>query len=273
MEQFRHVFTQLFPKINHKSPIPTSVIVFKNERSFMPYKSIKWSTGYFQPGPDINYIALHTGGEKKTLYATIFHEYIHSLMNNNFGKSNLPPWFNEGIAEYYDQFRIRNDKIVTFGGTNNSHLFSLKRTKLIPFEKFFNIDHYSLHRQGGHSANIFYAQSWALMHYLMHANEGQRKPQLSLFLNLLIEGKKPKEAFDQAFKTDFAAMEKELRRYVRRDNYKVTVVSFKHRLLFDNNMQMRTLTEAESKAHLGDLLFHTNDLKKAEQHHHTSVDA
>ncbi|NNE99596.1 MAG: hypothetical protein HKN25_11305, partial [Pyrinomonadaceae bacterium] len=30
LEQFRHTFTRLFPNMSYKSPIPTSVVVFKN---------------------------------------------------------------------------------------------------------------------------------------------------------------------------------------------------------------------------------------------------
>ena len=264
LEQFRHVFIRLFPKMKFTSPIPTSVVVFKNQRSFKQYKSIKWAAGYFQPGSDINYIALHTGGDREHLFTTIFHEYIHFLVNNNLGKSRMPPWFGEGIAEYYDQFKIEKDQIVTLGSPNSSHLESLQRSRLIPFDTFFNIDHFSLKQQGSHSVNIFYAQSWALMHFLIKGNGGARNEQLQAFLGMLTKGLDPRQAFSQAFKTDYKTMEKELRRYIGKSRYGITTVTFKKKLLFDEEMQTSPLSEAESKAHLGDLLYHIRKYEKAE---------
>ena len=85
---------------------------------------------------------------------------------------------------------------------------------MIPLETFFNIDYPSLHQQGGHGASIFYAQSWALMHYLIQGNNGKRKAQLGVFMELLATGAAVPNAFRQAFGADYAAMENELRTYV-----------------------------------------------------------
>ncbi|MDQ3323212.1 MAG: hypothetical protein M3525_12395, partial [Acidobacteriota bacterium] len=38
LEQFREVFRQVLSKANLNSPIPTTVIVFKNEAAFTPFK-------------------------------------------------------------------------------------------------------------------------------------------------------------------------------------------------------------------------------------------
>ncbi|MEZ5345234.1 MAG: DUF1570 domain-containing protein [Pyrinomonadaceae bacterium] len=264
LEQFSYVFGQLFPEMSAKSPIPTTVVVFKNENSFKDYKNIKWAAGYFQPGSDINYIALHTGGEKTSLYSTIFHEYIHFLVNNNIGKSRMPPWFNEGIAEYYDRFKIEKDQIVTLGDINSNHLLSLQRSKLIPLDQFFKIDSYSLHQQGSHGANIFYAQAWALIHYLIQGNDGARNSELTDFLNRIVNGEEPEKAFPLAFKSDYATMEKELEKYVRQNRYKTSLATFKEKLLFENDMKSFPMSESEANANLGDLLFNLRRYDEAE---------
>src|SRR4051794_30271756 len=49
LEQFRHVFTQLFPDMKFNSPIPTRVVVFKDKKTFDQFKPIEWAAGYFQP--------------------------------------------------------------------------------------------------------------------------------------------------------------------------------------------------------------------------------
>ena len=264
-EQFRYVFAQLFPRMNFNSPIPTRVIVFKDEKSFKSFSSIEWAAGYFQPGDDINYIVFSTEGEKEDTYRVIFHEYTHFLIDNSLGRSNIPPWFNEGIAEYYEQFLIENDQKITLGGLNDNHLALLQQNKFIPLETLFGIDYYSLHRQKKQSAQLFYAQSWALIHYFLHENNGARRLQLGKFVDLLMKGTKPKDAFQQAFESDYAAIETELRKYIEQRKFFVSILNFKEKLVFDKEMQTFPVSEAETKAFQGDLLYHSNRLEEAEK--------
>src|SRR5689334_17943928 len=60
LEQFREVFTRLFPNIRFNTPVPTTVIVFKSDSSYAPFKSGANVAGYFQSGEDVNYITLTT---------------------------------------------------------------------------------------------------------------------------------------------------------------------------------------------------------------------
>lgn len=272
LEQFRVVFSNLFPNMNFVSPVPTTVIVFKSDKSFKFYKpqnaqgkTSDWVAGYFQAGEDINYITLTTEGEREDTFRTIFHEYVHFLVNNTVGKSKVPPWFNEGLAEYYEQFLIEDDQKVKLGGLNNNSLMLLSNTKLIPLETFFDIDYHSLHQQGGHGASIFYAQSWALMHYLIQGNQGKRNAQLATFMGYLADGMKTKEAFEKAFQTTHAVMDAELRKYVSQKTFNISIANFKQKLLFEADMQSEAMSEAEAKATLGDLLSHSNRLTDAEK--------
>ncbi|MFN2499040.1 MAG: hypothetical protein ABR557_08160 [Pyrinomonadaceae bacterium] len=56
LEQFREVFAQLFPRAVHSTLVPTTVIVFKSDESYRPFKPNANVAGYFQSGPDVNYI-------------------------------------------------------------------------------------------------------------------------------------------------------------------------------------------------------------------------
>ncbi len=85
----------------------------------------------------------------------------------------MQPWLNEGLAEYFETFQIENDRqTATLGGLNDEHLLLLQENKLIPFEAFFDTDYYSLRKQGNHGAGLFFAQAWALTHYLMQSDNG-----------------------------------------------------------------------------------------------------
>src|SRR3954451_22626667 len=114
LEQFREVATRLFTNDNVHTPVPTRVIVFRNDNAYRPFKTNASTTGYFQPGLDVNYITLEVETSSGTdPLSVIFHEYTHLLVNNT--KAKVPTWFNEGLAEYYSTFAVSNDHEIILG--------------------------------------------------------------------------------------------------------------------------------------------------------------
>jgi hypothetical protein len=74
LEQFREVFTRLFPKIRFNTPVPTTVIVFKSDESYAPFKPGPNIAGFFQPGLDVNYNTLSTEVRgRQDAFSDIFH--------------------------------------------------------------------------------------------------------------------------------------------------------------------------------------------------------
>ena len=268
LEQFRETFRLLFTNTKVTAAIPTTVVVFKSDSSYRAFKPKRadgkidnFIAGYFQSGDDVNYITLSTGGADADMYGTIFHEYVHFIMDTNFGKSDVPPWFNEGIAEYYQTFEIVEDQKVKLGLPQSGHLDLLQQTKLMPLDTLFNISNYQLHQTANHSRSIFYAQSWALIHYLIQSGKSEA---LGRFLKLVIAGTEPQKAFQAAFQTAYASMEIELKRYVEKSRFNYHEYTFKQKLVFDTEMQAAPLDVAGSNAYLGDLLFHINRFDDAE---------
>lgn len=258
LEQFREVFSRLFTGANVKSPVPTTVIVFKSDSSYRPFKPSPNVSGYFQPGPDVNYITLTTEyrGVEQNSFGIIFHEYTHLLVNATSG--NVPIWFNEGLAEYYSTFSIADDQKVVLGRPISNHVFLLRQKKMLPLRALFRVDHNSPDYNERAKQSIFYAQSWALMHYLIQSKGGERLTQVGKFLDLMTTNVPMEEAFKQAFSMTFEAMESELRNYVQRDRYPVSTGHFESKVKFDTEMQAAPISEAEAQAYLGDLLLHGN---------------
>src|SRR5882762_9461928 len=131
LEQFRNVFGLLFPTITMNSPVPTTVIVFKSDSSYKPFKVNPNVAGYFQPGEDVNYITLTSEkSSDEQPYRTIFHEYVHLLVENTMG-GTVPLWFNEGLAEYYSTFDITDEnRKVILGDLVRNHVLYLREQKL-----------------------------------------------------------------------------------------------------------------------------------------------
>ena len=271
LEQFRETFRLLFPGLKVDSSIKTTVIVFKNGGSYRPFKPRRPDgkpddgiAGYFQPGDDINYITLSIEDGVQNTLGTIFHEYTHFMLDTSIGKANIPVWFNEGMAEYYQTYKIEEDQKITLGIVQNNHLDLLSRAKLIPLNQFFQVDSFSLHSSGDAARNVFYAQAWALMHYLIQGNGGNNVGNLQRFLNLLLKETPPETAFKQVFNTDYASMEKELRTYIEKNKFTATMWTLKEKLTFDTQMTVSPLTEANANANLGDLLLHIRAYADAE---------
>jgi Tfp pilus assembly protein PilF len=268
LEEFRETFRLVFANTNLVSSTPTNVIVFKSDAAFKPFKPRRadgkadnFIAGYFQSGEDANYIAVSAEGDDAQMYNTIFHEYVHFLINTNFPKSEVPQWFNEGLAEYYSTFAIENDQIAKLGLPDSNHLYLLQQTKLVPLEQLFKVSNRQLHAQGDHSRSIFYAESWALVHYLIQTNKGEG---LSKFLTAVINGTSEEKAFQAAFQINYAQMESELKKYVGKYTFQYHNITFKNKLDFDTGMQTLPYTEAETNARLADLLYHTNRPDDAE---------
>jgi tetratricopeptide (TPR) repeat protein len=260
LEQFREVFGRLFkrPKLNTQAPI--HVIVFRSRNDYRPFMPvyngrISEVAGYFLSGEDVSYITLTSEFSETSSYAIIFHEYVHAITNDNIGR--LPLWLGEGLAEFYSSFEIpEGDRRVLLGRPLAHHVSRLRENRLLPPGRLFAVDDGSPEYSENDRKNIFYAESWALVHYLMLGNRGARQPQLLQFLELLGRGAPVSQAFRQAFQTAEATLEKELREYLSRDNWPVTSSTFDQKLEFDATMQSAPVTEAEWQYHLGDLLRH-----------------
>lgn len=262
LEQFRDVFTRLFTRARFNSPIPTTVIVFKNDDSYKPFKpvvdgKVSKVAGYFLPGEDVNYITLTPASSAaENPYQVIYHEYVHQLVDNNLGRGYAPPWFNEGLAEYYSSFEVTEDRKVHLGKLIPNHLYLLRERKFIPLKELLEVNDYSLDRNKQEAKWLFYAESWALVHYLILGNDGKRLTQMNRFLDLFAQKRPTEQAVSEAFGTDAAGLEKELRDYVGGHVFQEKVATFDRKLDFDSEMTAAPLAEAEAERHLGDLLLH-----------------
>jgi len=259
LEQFREVFSRLFTSFKVDSPVPTTVIVFKNDESYRPFKLNANTAGSFQPGPDVNYITLQLTSDlnsQQDPFGIILHEYTHLLVRNTSG--NVPTWFNEGLAEYYSTFSITADQKVVVGRPIANHVYLLRENRMLPLRTLFQVDPKSPYYNEREKQSIFYAESWALVHYLILGKDGQRMTQLSKFVELISASMPMEQAFRQAFAMSFESMEKELHAYVQRDRYPILRGSFQSKVGYDSTMQAAPITEAEAQAYLGDLLLKSN---------------
>jgi tetratricopeptide (TPR) repeat protein len=267
LEQFREAFSQIFSQIFSSSvvnsPVPITVIVFKNDLAYKPFKPHYQGkpaevSGHFQSSGDSAYIALAAGRSEANPYAVIFHEYVHALTSAAAFPTPpgapLPTWLSEGLAEYFSTFEVvSGGKKGRLGAAIMSHTRLLRERPLIPLETLMAVDQTSPFYTESDKKNLFYAESWALTHCLLRA--GGRRSQFRQFVKALAQGKAADESFKQSFQTDYTTIEQELKNYIINGLYPTEEAPFARQLGFDAEMKTSLLSEAEVQAYLGDLLW------------------
>jgi len=220
-ELFRTIFLLMTPEAQTKRSDPVVVLAFHDEESLSLYQLRRkgefvrkhQGRAQFVRHPEGRYILLATpsdpSGSKRSL-GTAYHEYVHYFVAERMG-TGAPLWFNEGLAEYFSTFEIRDDLLV-IGEPVSSHVRNLEHWRFLPFDRFLAV------RTGAdplflEDEPLFYAQSWALVHYLL-SGDRDRVSRGAALLAALRRGESPEAACQKAFGYGLETLEKSLRAYL-----------------------------------------------------------
>lgn len=264
LERFRAALARFNTKFRVDPPVTTSIYIFKDDASLTPHKSrfngrpVELS-GMFIGHPDGSYILVNSAKQQGDPLDIIYHEYTHHFLNNNL--HDVPPWFGEGLAECYSTFRA-DAKTASIGLTQNNHVLYLRQHDLIPLRNLFAMTTESSDYNEGERRGVFYAESWALMHYLLW-DKPERKPQFVRFLDRLGCGEDPDIAFPASFETTYETFENELRSHVRQARFVYTALTIAD-LRIDDAVKVTPMKREEVLFRLGDLLLHVDRDRAAE---------
>ena len=254
-EQIRFLYSKALNRGLRMDPgIPILIFAMKNEKALSQLMPEYWvqeghthPAGLFVHGQEKNYIAIRTDVEGEFPYLPIYHEYVHLIVNLNYQR--FPIWLNEGFADFFGCATLTG-KGGKLGQANSSYLDILQQSKLLPLETLFKVDHQSPYYNEAKKTSIFYAQSWALVHYLMTDPEKQKSEALSKYISFVENGVDPVEAANRAF-GDLAQLQKALQSYINKTSYLEYVVSLPART-DPKDYAVRTISPAEAQARLGD---------------------
>ncbi len=273
LEQFRDTFGRLFPKMRVDSRVPTNVLIFRDPETYREFRPRRPDgtpdegvAGYFLAGESVNYITLAMRGGKADPYHTIFHEYLHFLLNSNTGKNKVPAWLGEGLAQYYETMRVTTDDTALIGEPPQGRIGMLRNGSLLPWRDLFAAERTSLHGTVDVSRSMFYAQSWLLVHYLMHKGQANPSERLDKFLGLIGQNGSTEEALRQAFQLDTAGLDELLRRYIDQPQIPVSVEKLTGKQSEFVESSAQKVPNSLARAYLGDLLIHMNRLDEAEKY-------
>ena len=269
LEFFHSAFGRLVSRNVLDASVPTTVILFRDEASFVPFKPLYQGrpanvAGFFQPGEDVNYIAISLDPGHRDPFSTAFHEYVHLHLKDNV--PGTPLWLNEGLAEFYGTMQFSGGE-ATLGAPLNHYIRLLRQEEMLPLSTLFSIGTNSPHYNEQEKSGIFYGQSWALVHYLMLGG-GNRQEQFRRFLSQVSRGDAPARALEESFGMSIDAVEKGLADYLRRGEFSALRIASADPEAYAayTAMQRTSLTDAEANFYLGDLLFHINREADAERY-------
>jgi len=257
LEQFREAIGIIFPKAILSTTTPTTVLVFRSHKNYEPVKPLyqgkikKNIAGYFQPGRSLNYVTftMEEGIEQLDI---VYHEYVHLVVNNNI--TNVPLWFNEGLAEYYRTFQITaNGKLATLGKVDADHVLLL-RDHFIPLADLVKVDHKSPLYNESARQSIFYAESWALVHYLLLGEQQKYVSHAGSFVAALADGASLEDACQRQLGLTGDQLQQLLSRYIRGDMFPMQSARFTERIGKIDDLPVTPVSEAEVHATLGDVL-------------------
>src|SRR6266852_4497379 len=253
-EQIRAVMHLALPKLRVDPGQAIVILAVRNENSLKALLPGYWEVkghlhpaGVFVAGQEKHYVALRTDTEEENPYHVIYHEYIHAILNLNF--RNLPLWLEEGMAEFYGDTSI-GDKEIGIGRIDAGHLRLLNQSKLLPIELLLQVDHSSSYYNEENRASVFYAESWALFHFLQTDPEAQKKKYLVNFFHAWQSSGDQTRAAQQTF-GDLQQFGKKMDAYVRQTQFDYFPLKTPANLS-ERDFQVRTVPAAESLALRGD---------------------
>ena len=272
LEEIRRQFLTVFPK-NAASPVPTTVIVFRNAKSFRLFLEPRDAAGGVYAGRDRNYIVLNAGEKRRR---TVYHDYIRTLIGDHV----LPLWLREGLADYYgsienERYSFGEDRTLQIGYRIDAYEKLLQDRFFLPVNQLFAMTDDSPAYVENIRKNAFLAESWALVH-MLHSSGFVNL--LQRLLELLVNKNPARESFDSVYGVEPGILEAKLKDYVKNSGWPYTQIpycmceskpndwlqfNFDRTQSYVRDQGERKLTDAEVRFYIGDLLLHSGSLQEA----------
>jgi tetratricopeptide (TPR) repeat protein len=155
----------------------------------------------------------------------------------------MPLWLSEGFAEFYQNTEILDDKVRI--GKGDPYLQSvLERNAFLPLATLFAVDTHSPYYHEEDKGSIFYAESWALTHYLKDKDDLEGGHRLNDYLDLLQTKVDPVAAATQLF-GDLNQLQQEVKKYAVSAGYATSEISGATDT-DDSSVTVQTLTQVQA---------------------------
>lgn len=244
LENFRQLVGMFTNAARLEPRVPTFVFVFPGAAE--DFGLVHPVAGRFYPHMRANYAAVRAVPGMSTSWI-VQHEYTHFLVRNQTQQA-YPRWYDEGLAEVLGMANLRNGRFDLGVGERGRTNILFAPGAWMPYDRL--VDDERTDDMSERDMYRFYAQSWALVHYLNWGKPGFNITDgLSSYLADRETGTPAVAAFERAFGEDTKKLTGIVRSYLTKHarGFKGTL-----KQPFDaGQVQVRRLPRDEAAAALG----------------------
>ncbi len=199
LERLHHAFRQPGSNPNRSFP-PVRVILFNGFNEFGYYSPGGMAKAYFatpRMGDLTRNFIVISGFDKESI-SVMNHEFSHLVSFEN--RWQLPIWFEEGLASFYETLEFQDGQMVT-GKPHEKHLKLLRNKSfpLIGLLQLFQMAYQDRRSFPGHHMDALYVQGWAVVHML--ATNPKFAPKFPDFFRAVASGEATHEALATVYQT------------------------------------------------------------------------
>jgi tetratricopeptide (TPR) repeat protein len=206
-EQIRAALVKVWPWAKVDSGLPFYVFAVRNEATLRTLGPQYWEGKQFRPiafsttARDRKLLALRTDIQEAdeinaNPYQKAYWSYVAAVLGSSFPRQ-LPAWFHRGVAEVWSNSLVREHEIQV-GRPIRYDVAQLRDGAMVPLAEFLSAQRGSRLLTGESEIQMFDAQAWALVHYLMFGEQGTNAAKFNRFAQLLMKGTEPDVALRES---------------------------------------------------------------------------
>ena len=210
-------------RIRNKSPM--NLMLFADQKSYMEGLAKHdvngaGSGGMFFHDGNAAALAVWLGGHQPSQYlSTLQHEGFHQFAYLTIG--SMPTWANEGLAEYFGDALLVRGKFQ-LGLVSQSRIDDLQKAikdhQSFGFGELLNMTGTQWSDRVARRdprTRIMYLQSWSIVYFLVHGDNGRYESRFMAYLRELAGGRSSEQAFAATFgSNDYAPLEARWKKFV-----------------------------------------------------------
>ena len=211
LEQVRSATSTLFAWAKADLVKPLRVIVVKDENSMRVWAPQYWEdrravrpASVWASGPDQHYMVIRSDVEVEQQgtinpYITAYASYIDLVLGQSAAR-DLPFWLRRGFTTVLSNTIVRDEDIL-IGAPIPWELQILRERQMLLLPKLLSVTRDSPEYTEATRREVYDAETWAFVHFLMFGEEGARADKLSAFAAMVSSGKEPAVAFAETLGT------------------------------------------------------------------------
>jgi tetratricopeptide (TPR) repeat protein len=231
------------------------VIGFRSASEYNAFRLRPTADAYYIGTESRDYIVMPALGANE--FPVAAHEYAHLVLRAS--GLRLPPWLNEGLAEYFSTVRIGR-RGWEIAGTKPAHLQILRQRHWMPLAQLLTLPVDSPIRLRREDDALFYAQSWALTQMMLASP--QYRPGFAELLAAISSEQPSAQAILFVYGRSLEAVGTDLRTWVREANARPVELSGMVTASVTSNESV--VSPLRSRLLIADLLEASGELNRAE---------